>query len=574
MSLLENIHSNSGLGDDAWRRFVRRWAIVSLLLILVASWFSYGFYQFDEYYQVTELVSYKLGKTPESELAWEYHQRIRPWLQPGVYYVAARAMMAVGIDNPFTLSFAFRLMSGVCSWGAIVSLMLSAYALFRDDGQRRIAVVLLALLWMIPYQAVRTSSESMSGNFLALGVAALVLGSSGELTKRRFPISALALAGLSFGLAFEFRYQIAFAVAGTVLWVWLATERKNQSLPLPWGEGPGEGTPRKKRLPGIVRTTWQSKLKGALELPPFLNVAVVLTAVAAPIALGALVDRWGYGEWTLAPWNYFHVNIVEHKADEFGTDPFYGYLYLFNGGLLAPITLLWTLAAGMTWWRFPRHVVTLTTLPFVLVHSLVAHKEVRFLFPMALIAAPMFVLAFVPAAEESLKPRWLGWFWRRRWSWGAKLIYGANLIALVVGCVTARRPGVELQKYIYDHYGADCHAYLLGKKDPYQNVGVNMYFYRPPGFTYTKLDDYNDLREATARAPEKFLLITDRISLSPEQTAILPDAQLAYRSYPAWFEHFNYLKWLDRSRTFSMYAIERRTVGVSPLSSAQKTTIR
>src|SRR5579871_2048617 len=159
MVLSDNIRLSAGLDDASWRQFVRRWALVSLALILVASWFSYGFYQFDEYYQVTELVSFKLGKTPASELAWEYHQQIRPWLQPGFYYVVARGLMAVGIDNPFWLSFSFRLLSGLIGWGAIVSLMLSARALLTAERQRRVAVLLLALLWLIPYLAVRTSSE-------------------------------------------------------------------------------------------------------------------------------------------------------------------------------------------------------------------------------------------------------------------------------------------------------------------------------------------------------------------------------------------------------------------------------
>src|SRR5438309_348816 len=81
-------------------------------------------------------------------------------------------------------------------------------------------LIAVALLWFIPYLAVRTSSESLSGDFFAIGVALLMLGSSAaEAGGRRFPIAALLTAGLCFGLAFDFRYQIAFAVAGVVFWI-------------------------------------------------------------------------------------------------------------------------------------------------------------------------------------------------------------------------------------------------------------------------------------------------------------------------------------------------------------------
>ena len=83
-----------------------------------------------------------------------------------------------------------------------------------------------------------------------------------------------------------------------------------------------------------------------------------------------------------------------------------------------------------------------------------------------------------------------------------------------------------------------------------------MYFYRPEGFVYTRLDSFEQLHNVLNIEPGRFLLITDRISLADEQAAIIPQATLAFRTYPAWLERYNYFHWLDRSRTFSMYAID------------------
>ena len=181
MAFWQELRQNSGLADDPhWRRFVIRWSLVSLLLISVAAFCSYGFYQFDEHYQVVEFAGYKLGKTPQNELAWEYRDSNSTWLQPAMYYVAAKALLGLGVENPFTLAKAFRAISGLFGWLAVVSLMLSANVLFGPGRRRWLAVMLLALWWLIPYLVVRTSAESLSGDFFTLGVAVLLLGLTAE----------------------------------------------------------------------------------------------------------------------------------------------------------------------------------------------------------------------------------------------------------------------------------------------------------------------------------------------------------------------------------------------------------
>ena len=50
MQFFANLRRNSSLQTDPeWRTFVTRWSLVSLLLISITCWFSYGFYQFDKY---------------------------------------------------------------------------------------------------------------------------------------------------------------------------------------------------------------------------------------------------------------------------------------------------------------------------------------------------------------------------------------------------------------------------------------------------------------------------------------------------------------------------------------------
>ena len=537
MALWQTIRSNSGLADDtAWRRLVVRWSAVSLLLIGLAAYFSYGFYQFDEHYQVVEFAGFKLGKTPESELAWEYRAEIRPWLQPGMYYVAAKGLTAIGVENPFMLATAFRAISGLFGWSAVVALMLSANVLFGAGRRRRLAVVLLATLWLIPYLAVRTSGESLGGDFLAIGIAALLLGSTADerqpsdvRNRRRFLPAAALLAGICFGLAFEFRFQIAFAVLGVMGW--------------------------------MVYTSADSVRRRAV------NIILLSLGVLAIVALGTLVDRWGYGRWTVVPWNYFHTDVVEGRPSLDGTDPPWAYVAKLIATPVAPITLLWIVAMVVTWLRHPRHVVTWTTLPFFVVHSLVPHKELRYLFPLTLVATLAFVVGLAPGRDALPHAAWLKALWRQRRSGWAKALVAVNVVGLLYACFVAREPSLNFQRFLFDRCPNGCRLYVLGDRtrSPFENVGVTMYFYRPPNFTCRRLHSDEELAAIPRDGDDDVLIVRDRLAdwSLPQGTA-----RLVYRTYPAWVEKYNIGNWLSNSKRFSVYAVESlpKTIGASTTS--------
>ncbi len=526
MALWERIRSNGGLDDPHWRRYVGRWSLISLLLIALAAHNSYGYFQFDEHYSVVEFVGYKLGKTPASELPWEFRAQIRPWLQPGIYYVAAKALTAVGVENPFILSFAFRAISGLIAWLAIVSIMLSANVLFGAGRLRRLAVVLLATLWLIPYLAVRTSGESLSGSFFALGVATLLLGSSAENSQgafgfgqRRFLPSAMLIAGIWFGLAFEFRPQIAFGAIGVMGWMALSS-----------------GGSAVRRIGRIV-----------------LGGCGVMTVVG----LCLLVDRWGYGCWTCVPWNYFHVDVLQGRPSLDGTAPVWAYFGMVAGNPMALVAIPWAAAMPITWIRQPRHIVTWATLPFFVAHSLVPHKELRYMFPIALVSVLGFAVAMMPSAASRLRFGWLTNIWRRRNSLWVKALVAVNAVALVYVCSASHAPSLNFQKFLYEHYPHGATMYIVGDKtrSPFENVGVTMFFYRPENFVYKRLHDESELAEILRNSTGDCLVVRDRLTgWTPPQGASA-EAHLVYSTYPAWFEHINCFNWLSNSRRFSMYEV-------------------
>ena len=74
------------------------------------------------------------------------------------------------------------------------------------------------------------------------------------------------------------------------------------------------------------------------------NFVVLLGGVAVAVALGTLVDRWGYGQWAFAPWNYFRTQLLEGMAAKSGTAPLWAYFRLMNVNPLAPLSLVFTAA--------------------------------------------------------------------------------------------------------------------------------------------------------------------------------------------------------------------------------------
>ncbi|HEX2761541.1 MAG TPA: hypothetical protein VHM27_13545, partial [Rhizomicrobium sp.] len=227
-------------------RVLRRSLLILTVVTIVTAWFSVTFYFPDEHYQVLEFMGHRLGITPASELPWEYEARIRPWFQPLLYFLIVSPLRALGVQDMFTLVFGLRLLTGLFSVAALALFARAVLDTIEGEAQKRAFVRYLPFFGFLPYLFVRTSSETLSAAFFALGLAVALREKSARL---------LALSGLLCGLAFEARYQTA--MLGLGLFGWLAV---------------------------IAR----------------VRVFGLLTFIgggAAALFIGALADRWGYGAW-------------------------------------------------------------------------------------------------------------------------------------------------------------------------------------------------------------------------------------------------------------------------------------
>jgi phosphatidylinositol glycan class B len=317
-------------------RLARRLSWLQLGFTVSAAICAYAYFHPDEHFQTLEWAGLKVGHTLPSELAWEYRAEIRPWLLPAVYTALFAAARAAGIEDTFAWAALARLATGLFSWWAARRLLFATLPSVHP-ATRRTHLFVCTLLPFLPYLFTRTSGETAAAACLALACVPL-LGPSAL-----GPRAALA-AGIWLGLGVVVRPQLAFAALGVTL---------HQAIVERRGRG-----------------FWLGAVAGA----------------SLATGLGLLADRWGYGHWVVTPWSYLHVNLFEGKAAAYGTAPFFAYPALVAANVFFPIAALALLAVAVSCVRSPRHLFTWAAVPFLLVHSVLAHKEERFLFPLLTLA--------------------------------------------------------------------------------------------------------------------------------------------------------------------------------------------
>ncbi len=462
--------------DQSVDGVLRRSFAILLIVTLVTAYFSETFFFPDEHLQILEYMSVKLGITSTADLPWEYQAQARPWMQPFLYYLIAKPLIAAGLHDLFALVFVLRLATAAVGlWALWAFANLFINDLERDDEKRAYARM-LPFMGFLPYLFVRTASETLAAAFFTWGLVLAVQG------VRNTSLRRIAVAGVLCGLAFECRYQAGLLALGLFLWLALVARG------------------RKPLLAG------------------FLGGAII------PVIASVFVDRWGYGVWCFPPWNYIDVNLIQGISSKvFGSSPFFAYLYLEAGTIFAPIAMVLIAAMIIACLRNPRHYITWATVPFFLVHCLMAHKEERFLFPLAILATSYPVLAFAPAHDRLFPVFERVWAWRR--SIAAKAVAWSAVAAMLFLAIYpfGIRPHMKMAKYLYRHFPSGLTAYTFDE-EPFKTYPM----YRPKHFQSERLESSGELNALLAKGPVYLFSETPTPPALPQGV----HAQLLYTEFP------------------------------------------
>ena len=319
--------------------------IAAVAIFVVTAVSNYGYYNPDEHYQIVEYAGIKTA-TFEPTISWEYDARIRPMLQPAICAGFLKAFSWLSISDPFVQTMLMRIFTAFLSLAVILYFVKNTISAFPDERKRFGYFVVSLLLWFIPCLSVRFSSEIYGGLFFLLSLA--IYHSGLETMKSK------VLWGISLALSFIFHAQMGLAIAGFLLWSLIIDRKKLKTF-----------------------------------VTPFFSF--VLTY----LLLGFCIDWWFYGEPVFSQYRY----MAEVKEGRFGDRPWWYYLQeiveypTYFVGIPLALAIIFLLI------RNPKNPYIWSFLPFMLVHSLIGHKEARFMFPMAFLAPIILVSAYNEASK-------------------------------------------------------------------------------------------------------------------------------------------------------------------------------
>jgi len=471
--------------------FKNRYPIVIIfatIVFLLTAYFSNGYYHADEHCQIIEFARCKLGYLNTDQLAWEYRAGLRPTLQPYIAVMVLKFMEFIQIKDPFHQAFALRLISAIIALWVLVFFYKSSKHLFKEKNQF-IYLLILLFLWFIPFANVRFSSESWSGIFMLLGLA-FILNVKIKDSWRYFA------AGLSMGVSYYCRFQIVFMILG--LGIWLIFIQK-------------------------------LSLKNILKLCSGFLIFFVI---------GFLLDIRFYNKFVFTSWEYFNLNILKGVSNNFGTSPFFEYFKLIFRHSFFPFAILFYFAILFLLVRDYKNPVLWMIIPFLLLHSIVSHKEGRFLFPLA---------NFIPFLLISMIDKWPDFKINRYFVIPIKILKFAiitffvllNGIFIIVTSLKSAEDGFgNMNKYVYRHFN-DQKVNLISTpwSSSFNPFGLPMYFYYLNDMHEIQINDICLLNDSNLAKDRINLLMLRRIHRSgSECQAKINEMGFVkiYQSLPEW----------------------------------------
>lgn len=324
-------------------KFNSRVFILALIAYSIVAFYTEGYFHPDEHYQLIEFAGSKTGHTKEKDLAWEYQEQMRPTLQPWIAYITLSALQ-IFTSNPFSQLFFLRLLTGILAVLSIRYFIKQSQFEIRESLQP--AYTLFSyFLWFTPLILTRFSSESWS-------TIALIITVSLAINPKPLTRTKAAMLGITIGLAFLFRFQTS--VIGISILLWLIVIKKE-------------------------------KLK---------NITLIVSFGLLLVFVGVMLDSLFYGNLVFSPWNYFRANILEGVASSMGTAPFYFYIKTILKYTLLPIGIILFISILFFGVKKTKHLYTWCIFSFLIIHSLIAHKERRFIFSIAFFAAPIVLITY------------------------------------------------------------------------------------------------------------------------------------------------------------------------------------
>jgi phosphatidylinositol glycan class B len=425
--------------------------IFALIWYTGTAYFSIGVFHPDEHYQIVEFAGIIDNPGISKDLAWEFDAQIRSALQPVLCNLIFKVCNLISISDPYDKAFVLRLITG---WLAvlIIHLFTNSVKGVIDFRFRNLFLILSYFIWFLPFINVRFSSETWSGLSFLLSLSLIVRSNKKTYT--------YLIAGLILGFSFLFRNQIAFAILGLVLWLIF------------------------------------------IKKESFYHIILISASGLMAIIIGFLIDSWFYGNWTLTIWNNLKVNLIDGKSSEFGISPWYYYFFYTFRFSFFPFGIIIILSFLYLVYKRINSIFVWIILSFLIVHSLIPHKELRFLFPLVNLVPIMIILAF----QDFPKVSWMNT--QNKFIKGLMIFFiSANLIGAIVASIKPIGvPIIRIEKAIHEMAIEKPLNVFYFDERPFSYWGITSNFYAQNNVKINKLDFQNQALTSHAETGMQNLL--------------------------------------------------------------------
>ncbi|MFZ4812651.1 MAG: hypothetical protein ACOYL9_15030 [Ilumatobacteraceae bacterium] len=300
---------------------------IATIVAVAMAWGEHGIFWPDEFYQITEpahrwVFGYGFR-------AWEFQEGLRSWILPGVMGVVWAIVDRLGVDSGLGFMRLARLLVALGGVGAVAAAITWAH---RTRGS--LAGLLAGVMLIITPFALLMNLHTFGETVAAALIMVAALAVPGGVAAAPHP-RLVTLCGIAAGFAIPIRPQSVLLVGGFV--VMLLVEGRRD-------------TARRFAVP-----------------------------IGAVIMLSGLIDWITWGVPFASFWRNFQFQLIEGGASKyFGSHPFTFFAVHLpqTYGVFGVIVVMGLIAAA---WVIPKHVINVVA--FVFVHSLIAHKELRFVYP-------------------------------------------------------------------------------------------------------------------------------------------------------------------------------------------------
>lgn len=300
--------------------------ILAAIFRILAAIFSKGYAMSDDHFVVIHVAQRWL----EGYDNWfnEGHPVGFSLVYPGLHYIFFYLLKYIGITDPQTKMMLVRLIHAFYSllivlFGYLITLKLDSLKTAKQVG------LILAVFWILPFMSVRNLIEVVCIPPLIIGFYLII----SAIDKQNYKY--LLWAGISFGIAFAFRYQ-TLIFTGSV---------------------------------GLI-LLFQKEWKNFIHFSSGTILSLFLVQ--------GLVDwiAWGY------PFAGFHYYIIHNISHRFSyiIGPWYQYLLLILGMFIPPVSFFLLFGFVKTWKKYA--ILFWPTFLFLIFHSYFPNKQERFILPL------------------------------------------------------------------------------------------------------------------------------------------------------------------------------------------------